>query len=361
MEDGGVGGDSFPSSSSSDLDASATDGATAIDAPVNRPETMDDREAGAGGSGGKTGTAGKTGTRLDAGPDSRDGRAGGTGGTRRDAGDAGSTGGTIAPDAAPDSPDAAPDRPDSAVPDTNPPDAPCVLCTIGASLIHRYRFDGSGTKITDSVGTADGTAVNATLSGNGTLVLAGGTSNQHATLPAGIFSSLTSATLEIWVTWSGGGNNQRIIDFGSNRQSGSNTYAVTTVIVSPNTYLDNTARLRASFCSTNCGEDTADDRFVDNGTTALPTGSQKQIVVVFDGAAATMSLYLDGEPVGTPATDVAALSQIDDVNNYLGKSQYSFDQGFGGTYHEFRIYDAALTAEQVKAIHTAGTSAQFDR
>jgi hypothetical protein len=248
--------------------------------------------------------------------------------------------------------------------DTGVPDAPtgpeasspdvCDLCAIGAVLVHRYNFNGTGTQVTDSVGTAHGTVVNAQLSGSGTLVLAGGTSGQYVDLPDHILSSLTSATLEIWVTWSGGNNNQRILDFGSNQQVSGKYQAVTTVIISPNSAPDGTARLRVSYSH----DVSAGSTFVD-ATSTLATGSMQQIVAVFDGPAGTMSMYLNGALVGQ-TTGLEALSLINDNNNWLGKSQYSDDPGFAGTYHEFRIYNAPLTAAQVQAVYTAGVNASFN-
>ena len=65
-----------------------------------------------------------------------------------------------------------------------------------------------------SVGTAHGTVVNTQLSGNGSVTLTGATGSQYVGLPSGIVSQLTNATLEVWVTWNGGGGWQRIFDFG---------------------------------------------------------------------------------------------------------------------------------------------------
>jgi hypothetical protein len=191
------------------------------------------------------------------------------------------------------------------------------------------------------------------LSGSGTLVLAGGTSDQYVDLPDHILSTHTSATLEIWVTWTGGNNNQRILDFGSSVQSGGSYYAVTTVIISPNSAPDGTPRLRASYSS----DASTSSIFVDAPST-LATGRMQQIVVVFDGQSHTMSMYLNGVLQGQ-ATGLGALSLIDDINNYLGKSQYSGDPGFAGTYHEFRIYNAPLTSEQIQTLYAAGQNASF--
>jgi hypothetical protein len=330
--------------------------------------------SGAGGTAGRSGGAGGTGTELDGGAGGvgaggSAGRSGGTGGSRRDAGSGGTAaggtsgvggttggggatgqggvtgaGGTVVPDAVP-------------VLDTGSPDKPCALCAIGATLVHRYSFNGSATEVTDSVGTADGTATNVQLSGSGTLVLAGGTSNQYVDLPDHILSTLTSATLEIWVTWNGGNNNQRILDFGSNEQVSGKYQATTTVIISPNSAPDGTPRLRASYSN----QVSSGSTFVDSpNTSTLPTGSMQQIVAVFDGPGKTIALYLNGALEGEK-TGLEALSLINDTNNWLGKSQYTDDPGFAGTYHEFRIYNAPLTAEQVQAVYAAGTNASFDR
>jgi hypothetical protein len=53
------------------------------------------------------------------------------------------------------------------------------------------------------------------------------------------------------------------------------------------------------------------------------------------------------------------LSQISDVNNWLGRSQYSNDPELNATFDEFRIYDVALTAAQIQTSATAGPDATF--
>jgi hypothetical protein len=75
-----------------------------------------------------------------------------------------------------------------------------------ASLAHRYRFDGFGEVVTDSVGGADGVVVGSSLAQvNDGVVLSGGAAAEYVELPAGIISVLRSATFESWLTWAGGG------------------------------------------------------------------------------------------------------------------------------------------------------------
>jgi hypothetical protein len=65
---------------------------------------------------------------------------------------------------------------------------------------------------------------------------------------------------------------------------------------------------------------------------------------------------LNGASQGTPAAirPTTALSRLDDQNNWLGRSQWAFDNELAGTYHEFRVYSRALTAAQIAASFAAG-------
>lgn len=118
-------------------------------------------------------------------------------------------------------PDECPDDPDKSVPgtcgcgipDTDVGDTASCTGLIDA-LVRRYRFEGSGTTIVDSIGDANGTT-NATLSGDGTLTLSGGSSDEYAILPERILSSLSAATVEFWITWQGGNQRQRLLSFGT--------------------------------------------------------------------------------------------------------------------------------------------------
>src|SRR5262245_29426140 len=54
-------------------------------------------------------------------------------------------------------------------------------------LAHRYTFDGSGSNVLDSVGSAHGTSIGASLDGSGKLSLA--SSEQYVDLPSGLISA----------------------------------------------------------------------------------------------------------------------------------------------------------------------------
>lgn len=81
--------------------------------------------------------------------------------------------------------------------DSGPDTCPADCLKLKNALVRRYRFDGSGSTVVDAQGRPAGEVVNAALTGNGTVVLAGGSSNQYVDLPNGIVSELQDATIVI--------------------------------------------------------------------------------------------------------------------------------------------------------------------
>ena len=83
------------------------------------------------------------------------------------------------------------------------------------------------------------------------------------------------------------------------------------------------------------------------------------VAVVIDGVAGNMKIYQQGtvQPSGSSGVAIRAgtsLSNLNDVNNWLGRSQYAADQELAGTIHEFRIYSRALSAAELSTNATLG-------
>jgi hypothetical protein len=217
-------------------------------------------------------------------------------------------------------------------------------------LRHRYSFDGDDAIALDSAGDADGTIQNTTLDGSGVVTLAGVDSDQFVDLPDGIISRLgRSATIELWLEWTGaGGPWQRIFDFGSSElEAGFQGGGVTYLFVTPSNTLN--THLRVAY--TNAGPPL--ERTV-NAPTALPFTVPSHIAVVVDGPAATLTLYQNGTLIETMPTADTTLARLNDINNWIGRSQFIADEEFQGTIDEVRIYSVVRSAAQIAAEIAAG-------
>jgi hypothetical protein len=204
--------------------------------------------------------------------------------------------------------------------------------------------------ITDSVGTAHGTAINASVA-SGTLVLSNTGSEQYVDLPNRLVSVLSDATLEVWVTWSGTATWQRIFEFGSSTTGeGTRELGQTYLFATPKS---GTGYLTAAFSTAGTGAEVTVA-----ATSALPSGVKSHVTVVVSDSADLMTLYLNGTSVGSAAFS-GHLSSLDDVNDWLGRSQSKYDSGFAGTLHEVRIYNTALSVAQIQLTERTGESPAF--
>lgn len=287
------------------------------------------------------------------------GVVGGLGGAGGDSSPVGGAGGAV------EEPDQCPDDPDKTAPAVCGCGFPEVATTLLAScktltskLLHRYDFEGSGTTVTDRAGASHGVLMGgATLSkvaGRGVVQLGGGSTGAYVDLPNGLISTLSSATFEAWITWGGGNNYQRVFDFGDsdnappeNNPKSGKTY----LFLSPKT-----AAGVVSLGYSLTGSASGQEQNVE-GSAPLPQ-ALSQVVAVVDGSGDALTLYVDGVQVATEAW-TGALSSINDVNVWLGRSQYNSDPELTATFHEFRVYGAALSAKEIATAFKAGTDPTF--
>ncbi len=187
------------------------------------------------------------------------------------------------------------------------------------------------------------------------LDLGGGTSGPYVDLPNGVISSLSSATFEAWVTWAGGAGWQRIFDFGDSSAAAEGTPADgETYFLTPATDDATGGTLRAVYSL--AGGAAAQETRV-TATAALPQ-ALTQVVVVVDGASQKLSVFIDGQSAGEQAF-TGSLSAVNDVNCWLGRSQYQADPELSGTLHDFRIYSAALSPLQIATSFAGGADPAF--
>jgi hypothetical protein len=222
------------------------------------------------------------------------------------------------------------------------------------SLIHRYSFDASPDEsvVIDSVGGLHGALVGATYGTGeaaGTVLLAGKATNQYVDLPNHLLDGLHDVTFEAWVIWAGGDPWQRIFDFGEDDTGVDGSRSG-----QPRSYVFLACISRPRFAFRPPPVQSAE--IVITGPTAFPTGSLTHVAVAIDETAQLATLFVDG--VESASTRfLGKLSDVYDVNNWLGRSQYIADAAFEGSFSEFRIYDRALSASELAASFDAGPDA----
>lgn len=217
------------------------------------------------------------------------------------------------------------------------------------SLIHRYSFDGTGTTATDTIAGADGDGdiAGAALDGSGMLTLSGD-SGQYVDLPNNLVHSLTDVTIVAWTAWVDGAAYGRVFDFGiSDAGEGKVGMGRSYIAVLPKTGFENQAK-------PGLGGEIKAPGFptVTLASTANMKNRAFQVALVFKSGVSA-ALYLDGDQLAFQTTAIA-LGNIDDRNNWIGRSQYNGNPGYEGSFEEFRIYNAALDSCQLHTLLVRG-------
>lgn len=257
----------------------------------------------------------------------------------------------------------------------------------GQSVTHRWKFNDTGatahgTVIPDAISGAPGMIVGTGAIRSGTaLTLPGNTNGNVASsaiaayfdLPNGIISSKSSLTIEIWATTVSVRTWQRLFDFGNMNVAGNGASGeITSSSGAPGGGTSSSDNL---MLVANRGSDINTQQLTaringageiknETGLTAS-TGTQYHYVVTFQpgiganpSTGGRLTWYRNGNQEGFLDTNFR-LNQIEDVNNWLGRSQYTNDSNANISYNEVRIYDHALSASQISANSTAGPNANF--
>jgi hypothetical protein len=236
-------------------------------------------------------------------------------------------------------------------------------------LTHRYTFNDwagttpSGTRVRDGIGTGDGFVL-----GNGATYtsdrvnLPGGSSATapYVDLPNGLLSINGAAlggsgelTFEGWFKATGNRNWGRIFDFG---------YTSTGEIVGPGGSGDGLDYL---MLSAQWGGDTgtrrtelrnaypADAGQFNRDFATTDFNKDTHFAVTWKESTGVISTYANGVQV-TTMTVPTQMSDINDVNVWLGRSTWIGDDNVQGEYDEFRVYSKVLSASEMSFNQTTG-------
>jgi len=150
--------------------------------------------------------------------------------------------------------------------------------------------------------------------------------NQYVWLPPGVGYAQTFAAV---VKWRGGGQWQRIFDFG--------TDTTKTVMLTPSAS-GNVLRL-----DINPGGNLQ----ILQWNQPLPTNVWTHLAVTLDGSRGIM--YVNGAAVATNSNMTVLPLNVTAQTNHLGRSKFVADPYFNGQYASFRAYSRALTATEIVA------------
>lgn len=219
------------------------------------------------------------------------------------------------------------------------------------SLLHHYDFSGTGTTVVDLVGGADGEVIGgAELDGVGGLTLDG--VDDYVDLPNGLVSSLEEVTLAMWLVWHGGPCWQRLFDIGTSTDGEDVVgYAETSIFVTPSSC----SEAHVGPVQQNALTFEFHVRgvvYLGQHEAPLPQDQAVHVALTIDPEIG-VTLYVDGQQ----ATHVPALVNLDDIvddNAWLGRSQWEVDALLAARLDDFRIYDAALSGEQMSELFALG-------
>jgi len=229
---------------------------------------------------------------------------------------------------------------DCVITNSNPSSATSSACvvSIGAAnfLAHRYGFTND---VTDSFGTANGTAWgNANVSG-GALQL-DGTTGTYLQLPAGLVTNQAAITIEAWASFSTIANNSFFFGFGDTNGANGQTY----IFCTPH---GTTARIAITPASFGSEQGAVSGNSLDNRTGI-------QIVAVYAPYIGYEALYTNGVLAAINTNVTIQLSAVVDNYSFVGRSLFSGDPYLTGSVDEFRIYNGAMSASSILQSYQQG-------
>jgi hypothetical protein len=220
-----------------------------------------------------------------------------------------------------------------------------IAASTNAELIHRYSFSDGGK---DSVGKVDANLKGSAKAEGGKLVLENGDKTStdptlsYVEFSASVLPKSGSATLMIWFTAKETQPFARLLNIGD-QEAGEGR-----------SFLYITARTADDMSRIGITPGTVDERIpLDNRR--LDDGQLHVVAMVIDATNRKFRMYIDGkEPSAAVDLGEAGVDKIKPVQNWIGRSSFDNDGGLTASVDEFRVYDHALSAEEIAAVHKAG-------
>lgn len=224
--------------------------------------------------------------------------------------------------------------------------SPRYSTMVGGNILH-YDMSFENNYLVDKVGNKNGVVRNLTTedivereSGN-TLVFNNDSSPAYVEIPDGTVNDLKDVSMSAIINWKGGVNASWLYTLGTD----SGKY----LFVTPS---NPSGKYQTGFASGNNLNGWETERgFADNSK--LENNQWSMVTMTFSSENNTLSLYRDGVLVGENKDITYELADIITSgipNGYIGKSFYGGDPYFSGEVADFKIFDKALTSEEVSIL-----------
>lgn len=208
---------------------------------------------------------------------------------------------------------------------------PCEWQSASGMLPDLSGSGNTGTLIS-SAGEGSGYNFAAGAAGNALDLVAA--KQSYVQLPSDLLAGACEASIATWVYLNSGGSWQRIFDLGKDQTS--------YMFLTPRNSMTGVLR----FAITVHGS--SNEQVVESPT-ALSLGTWHHVAVVLGADGAT--LYLDGASVGhNQAVTLRPADLAGATHDYIGRSAFAADPYLDGDIDEYRVYDRALSADEVKAL-----------
>ena len=229
--------------------------------------------------------------------------------------------------------------------------------------MHRFSFNAAagsapnGTTVLDSIGGLSAVIRGANAKFTGSAIqLPGGSpaTEAYVDLPNGLISSRESLSIEFWETEIAAQNWCRILSIGTNKVGeitgpGGNFTGSETLTLFGNVGATQVNRFARSFGTyPNGGPDRNPAEYPDSDY-----GVEFHQVINYDKGLKEWHWYRNGVLMEV-IPDSEGPTTINDVNVWLGRSEFSIDSNFRGLYHEFRVYNHTLSEGEIYGNFMAG-------
>jgi hypothetical protein len=216
-----------------------------------------------------------------------------------------------------------------------------------AVLVHRYSFNDApgSTTVTDSIGGPawNGSLPNGGTFANGQLTLSSNR-QQYVQLPANILMNYPAVTIEAWATFPDQlPVNCFFYGFGNTDGSGAGEDYI--------------------FCAPQGGRiaiTAADPGYTGeqnaSGAGDLSYSTNLHFVAIYDPPAGYLALYTNGVLAAVNTSVTVPMNAVNDALNYIGRSLYNVDPYPDLILDEFRIYNGALTINEIAATQALGAN-----